>query len=201
VPYGGPGCGQQLLGTGRQGVDRAAELLECAALQRRVAGGLRGAAAVAVEAGTGWMFVCQAFGGGGRHPGSSGAGRDQRAAGATSAVRRLTARTPAGCARWRARLGCRRPYPRTRTCASGGPALGCARRRSMSARVAAASPGHADSSRHRGRPGQAGEPGAAPSSTRSSCPTPHASGSEWRLGRVEALGQIRRDAAQLGPSD
>ncbi len=87
---------------------------------------------VALEACTGWLFVCRALERAARSRIWPSRSRRARCAGA-SAARRPIARTRAGCARCSARGGCRSPGSRPSTCGSGAHARGCARRWSTSA--------------------------------------------------------------------
>ena len=88
---------------------------------------------VAVEAGTGWLFVCEALR-------EAGATPHLAEPAETSALRgpKRRAKTDREDARWLRTLlptgGCPRLGSRRRTCASGAPARGCARRWSTSAR-------------------------------------------------------------------
>ena len=88
---------------------------------------------VAVEACTGWLFVCQALAEVGAVPHlaepvetSALRGKKRRA--------KTDVRTPGGCGRCSAKGGCRRRGSHRRTCWSGAPARGCARRWSTNAR-------------------------------------------------------------------
>jgi transposase len=77
---------------------------------------------VAVEACTGWLFVCEALPR--RVLWRISPSRSRRApCGATSGAPRPTARMRAGCERCSARGACPRPGSRRRTCASGARAL------------------------------------------------------------------------------
>ena len=82
---------------------------------------------VAVEACTGWLFVYEALAAAGAvvhlaEPAETSALRGR------SAMPRPIARTRAGCGRCWPRAACRRRGSRPRTCASGAPRPGCARR-------------------------------------------------------------------------
>jgi transposase len=79
---------------------------------------------VAVEACTGWLFVCEARGE--AAPSRTSPRRPRRAPAAEgSGAPRPTAPTPAGCAPCSRRVGCPRPGSRPHTCASGAPAPVC----------------------------------------------------------------------------
>lgn len=89
---------------------------------------------VAVEAGTGWLFVCEALHEAGAPRISPSRPRRARC-GVPSGALRPIARTPGGCARCWPMAAYRRPGSRRGTCGSGALARACARRWSMSARL------------------------------------------------------------------
>ena len=82
---------------------------------------------VAVEACTGWLFVCDALAAAGATPHLAEPVETARCAGA-SADRRPIARTPAGCENCSPRAACPRRGSRPSTCASGGLGRGCGTR-------------------------------------------------------------------------
>src|SRR4051794_914342 len=90
---------------------------------------------VALEACTGWLFVYEGLGAAGAvvhlaEPAETSALRGKKRHAKTD-----RARTRGGCGRCWWRAVCRRRGSRPRTCVSGGPRPGCARRSSMSAPV------------------------------------------------------------------
>ena len=82
---------------------------------------------VAVEACTGWLFVCDALVAAGANA-HLAEPVETRALRGRSAAPRPTARTPAGCASCSPTAGCPRRGSRPSTCASGARALGCGTR-------------------------------------------------------------------------
>ena len=81
---------------------------------------------VAVEAGTGWLFVCEELAGAGATA-HLAEPAETRALRGPSAAPRPTARTPAGCGRCSARAGFPSPGSRRPISGSCAPAPGCER--------------------------------------------------------------------------